>query len=375
MRFCLFTPNFLPNVGGTEHVTDALAREFQKQGHDVVVLVIGQPSKLDLPYPVVWAPRPLLPRLWPERVGRALARLHAQQPFDLFLCNYAHPTGYAAVQLGRATGTPTVIVSHGGDLYRSSRDRHRPHLWKRTIEAYRSADGLIAISPYIETLIREINPEPRLLTRIPNGIDLSSVTASASRPTDFTDQRPFALCLGNLGPMKGFDDAITAYAAAKQSLGDLALVIVGNGELDQPLRKQVRELKLTDDILFMGKRTGQDKRWFLQHCQYGLMPSIEEGHPLVGLELMAAGKVVICSTNAAFDEMFTDGENSLRVPARDPKSLAQAMRTLHTMDLPAMGRVSAQRAHAFTWPAIAERYLAFLEQVRSSYGHGDTKKS
>ena len=363
MRICLFTPNFIPAVGGTELVTAELAGQFAAKGHEVVVLAQGRPQTFDVAYPVHWFSKPILPRLFPERVGKHLARLHADRGFEVFVANYAHPTGYAALKVGRRAGVPVVIVSHGGDLYRSSNDRRRRHLWKRTVHAYRHADGLIAISPYVGQLIREINPKPRRIELIPNGIDIDALNEPASRPADFDDERPFILCLGNLGPMKGFDDAIAAYGQAREDLGGPALVIVGLGELEASLRAQVRAAGLDGSVIFAGKRTGDDKRWFLQHCCFGLMPSIEEGHPVVGLEFLAVGKPLVCSTNAAFDGMYDDGVNARRVPAQQPQLLAQAMVDMGRADLASMGAESRRRVGSYAWPTIADRYLGFLERV------------
>ncbi len=365
MRIGLFTPTFLPTVGGTEFVTDRLAREFHSKEHFTLVLALGAPQALEVPYPVEWFSKPFLSRWFPERFGHALRHAHRRHPFDLFACNYAHPTGYAALRLGCRLQVPVVIVSHGGDLYRSSNDRRRPHVWRRTCHAYRHADGLIAISPYIEELIREIQPIPHRLECIPNGIDTEDIVQPAERPSDFTDARPFILCLGNLGPMKGFDDAIAAYALARDRLRPTTLVVVGDGKLARMLKDQAVAAGLGRDVLFMGQRTGNDKRWFLQHCMFGLMPSIEEGHPIVGLEFLAAGRPLICSLNRAFDGMYTEGRNAFRVPAKDVRALAAALLNMHSADIEAMGRESRRRASTYAWPAIADRYLAFFEEVVS----------
>jgi glycosyltransferase involved in cell wall biosynthesis len=220
----------------------------------------------------------------------------------------------------------------------------------------------------VERLIREINPQPTRIELIPNGIDVAAVSAAATRPADFQLSRPFVLCLGNLGPMKGFDDAVAAYALARDQLDDLAMVIVGSGELEASLRREVTAAGLEHDVLFAGKRTGNDKRWFLRNCRFGLMPSIEEGHPIVGLEFLAVGKPVVCSTNAAFDGMYDGGVNSLRVPARDREALAGAIAAMSHGDLTDMGAESRRRADHYTWPAIADRYLAFMERVLSEIG-------
>lgn len=367
MRICLFTPTFLPKVGGTEVVTDALARRFHAAGHPTTVLAQGSPEPLDVPYPVRWYPKPLGVKWWPERTSRSLRQLHAAENFDVICVNYANPTGYGAVRLGQAVGVPVVVVSHGGDLYRSSRDRTRPRIWSLVQYTYRHADGYIAISPYIEQLIREINPHPDLLEYIPNGIDLVEITAPADRPADYDDDRPFILCLGNLGPMKGFDDAIAAYARRRDELGDTALLVVGSGELGPALQRQAGELGLQEHVRFMGKRVGNDKRWFLQHCRFGVMPSIEEGHPIVGLEFLACGKPLVCTTNAAFDGMYEQGVNAYRVPPRSPQALGDALVTMHRADLAAMGEASRQRALGYSWDAIAQRYLDFFRRVVEGY--------
>jgi len=363
MRLCIFTPNFLPALGGTELVTDALAREFVAKGHTTTVLAQGNPVSVQVPYPVVWYPKPMLPRWKPERVGRSLARLHAKEKFDLFLAMYAHPTGYAALKVGQKVGVPTIVVSHGGDLYRSSKDRKRPIVWRRTVYTYQNADGLVMISPYIEQLIREINPDPKLFERVPNGIDIDSIRDQALRPSDFTETRPFALCLGNLGPMKGFDDAIRAMSIAGEQLGELAIVIVGGGKLEQQLRDQAADLGVADRVLFMGERTGNDKRWFLQHCRFGVIPSIEEGFPLVSLEFLAAAKPMVCTTIAAFDEQCEEGVNSFRVLAKDPKALADAIQRMAQSDLDVMGQRSWEKVDNYSWSNVGDRYLGFIEKV------------
>ncbi|MBI1371677.1 MAG: glycosyltransferase [Phycisphaera sp.] len=364
MRICLFTPTFLPNVGGAEVVTDALAREFVAAGHHAVVLAKGKPAKVDVPYPVKWFRKPISLRARPTAMGPHIANLHAKEHFDVWCVNYAYPTGYGAIRVKeKRGGPPIVVVSHGGDIYRGTRNRSIPAIWKPTVYSYHHADGLIAISPYIEELVREINPDPPPMQLIPNGIDLDAFRRDVPRPADFRLDRPFCLCLGNLGPMKGFDDAIAAYAAARDSLGDLAMVVVGSGELDADLKAQAKALGVSNDVVFMGRRVGDEKLWFLRESRFGLMPSIEEGHPIVGLEFLAVGTPLICSHNAAFDGMYIDGDNAIRVPARDRAALADAIRRMHAADLDAMGRRSMAIAEDYRWSAIAARYVEFFGRV------------
>lgn len=363
MKICLLTPKFFPDIGGAEIVIDALASAFAEKGHEPVVMAPEPAHDLDIDYRVRWYKRPRSWRWFPERVTRQYEIAQQDEKFDIVLCFYAHPTGFAAVRWGKRTGVPVVMISQGGDLYREGVDRNRPHVWRRVADCYKEADAVVAISEYMAELVREVAPNPKRLVSIPNGIKIADIQEPSTRPSDFDEQRPFALCLGNLGRWKGFDTAIDAMAKGKDKLGDLALVIVGNGPLESQLRNQIEQHGIQDRVLMVGQRLSNDKRWFLQNCEFGVMPSTEEGMPIVGLELLACGKPNICSTNSAFNTLYEDGVNSFRVPARDPDRLADAMARMREADLSAMGKVSAERARQFDWPVVADQYLQLCEEM------------
>ncbi len=376
MRICYFTPVFLPDVGGAEVVSARLALGMHRAGHHVHVLTRGRPAPLDVPYPVTWYPKTHLPHWRPERVLKHLRRLHASERFDVFLVNYGRPTGVAAVRLSAETGVPTVLVSHGGDLHPQGEDRARPHVFKRTQEAYRRADACVAISPHVGRFIEEIRGTGRPTFEIPNGIDPDEINTPAPPPHDIDPQQPFALALGNLRPAKGFDTALDALAHAAAALGPLHLYFAGVGNQEPALRAQADALSLTPRVRFLGQRTGPDKHWLIQNCRLGVMPSVEEGHPVVGLEYLAAGKPVACTTLAAFDGMFEHHVNGWRVPPRDAPALARAMTTAYRLppDRAAeINHTSRARAAAFGWPRITARYLDVLQEaVQRAQARGRT---
>lgn len=368
MRICIFTSDFLPGVGGSEIFIDGLARRLHARGHHVVVLAKGRPQTLDVPYPVRWFRMPPMQRWFPERIAGHLLRLHREHRFDVFLTNYAHPTGYAALRAGRRVGVPTVVASQGGDVYTASPHRRHPHIWRRTIHTYRHAQGLIFISPYIEGLVRDFAGHALPpIARIPNAVDAAAVREPAQRPADFPDHGPFALCLANLRPEKRIVDILDALALGPEVCGEVPVVIVGKGRAQDELHARAAALNLGPRVQFVGERTGNDKRWFLQNCLYGLIPSAEEGHPLVALELLAAGKPIIASEISAFDGVVEPGVNGLRVPVGQPRPLAHAMASLHASDLAAMGEASRGRSAAYDWDAIVEAYLAFLDATLQAH--------
>lgn len=64
------------------------------------------------------------------------------------------------------------------------------------------------------------------------------------------------------------------------------LVLLGDGELQENIKKQVSELKLEDKVLFMGNVSNVNE-WY-QAFDVFVLPSIWEGLPVVGIEAQAA---------------------------------------------------------------------------------------
>lgn len=345
-------------------MTDALARWWTELGHRVVVLAKGKSVELGVPYSVQWFRRPKTLRARPAAMASAIGELDKRERFDVWCVNYGYPTGYGAIQAKkRDGGPPIVLVSHGGDLYRSTKNRRIRSIWNATTHAYQHADGLIAISPYVEQLIEEVKSQQTPLELIPNGIDLRPFETPARRPEDLRIDSPFCLALGNFGPMKGFADAIAGYAKARHALDDLALVLVGDGRQAEELRRLAERLGVAQHVYFVGRRFGEEKRWFLQNARFGLIPSLEEGHPVVGLEFLAAGKPVICTNIGAFDGMFVDGKNAIRLPPGDPEVLADGLIRWQRADLSDMIAVSRSVARRYDGLTLASKYLRFFDRL------------
>lgn len=85
----------------------------------------------------------------------------------------------------------------------------------------------------------------------------------------------------------------------------------------------------------------------LQDAHALLMPSFAEGLPMVIMEAMAAGRLVIATYIAGIPELVQQGKTGWLVPAGDPDALANAMadmaqtnpETLNEMVQASRGRV------------------------------------
>ncbi|MBQ1485244.1 MAG: glycosyltransferase family 4 protein, partial [Muribaculaceae bacterium] len=128
---------------------------------------------------------------------------------------------------------------------------------------------------------------------IPNGID--AVTRSES--TSFLDKHGitlggYLLAVGRLTPEKGLEYLVEAANRLPQVT---QVVIAGASDHDSAYRKTLEQLDVNHKVIFTGFTTGEDLRQLYSHARCFVLPSVNEGFPMVLLEAMAYGLPILCS--------------------------------------------------------------------------------
>ena len=122
---------------------------------------------------------------------------------------------------------------------------------------------------------------------IPNGID----TATRSQSTSFLEAhgiRPgqYLLAVGRITPEKGFEHLIEA---ANRIDSATQVVIAGGSDHDTAYFEKLKSLDTSHKVVFTGFTTGEDLRQLYSHARLFVLPSLNEGFPLVMLEAMSYG--------------------------------------------------------------------------------------
>lgn len=367
MNICLYTPSFLPRVGGMEVVLDRLARQFQAKSHQVFVLAktpreaFEQPS---LPYEVVYYPRSRS-NIWllgPMR--RSLLDAHRLRHFDIVHAHQAYPTGYVAVKAMAPLGVPVIITSHKGDIIPGSRYRERWLPRRRMCRAMKDAAAVTGVSAELQGEIDFLTCGAARSLTIPNGVDLPEAPPAKAPPAlAALEGKNFMLTLGRIHEHKGLDVLLEALGALRAK-GEAVphLVIAGDGKDRPALEKQAAGLGLSASVSFVGMVQGAEKDWLLHACRFFLQPSRKEGMPLTVLEAMAHGKSVIGTIISGTVELVCDGVNGLVVPPDDAAALAGAILNLsRRVSLADMEERSLAAAREHSWSVIADRYIKLYE--------------
>lgn len=364
MRVCLFTPTFLPSVGGAELAGDRVLRGLQARGHGVQVLCQDHGEPCGLTYPVTRYRRPHAQNLWPEVLSRHVTKLFKAHPFDVMLAFYGYPTGYAAARVKNKLGFRLVVSARGADLYPNFHALKKLRVPATIRAGYRGADRIISLSDWIDDRLRGVaGPDLPPIDRVLNGIDLKAFdreldTAASIEPPFSLTPGKFVLHLARVGPVKRQDLAVEALGKTIDMFRQhgMKYVFVGDGETLQTLCAKVENMGIGDTVLFLGQQTGENKHWLLRHAHAFVTTSREEGMPNAVIEAVCAGLPVLASDIGPHRELIglTKAGRTFRFP--DADDLAEQLVLLLKDDLAGYRDAARDCRNMFSLAAMIDGY-------------------
>lgn len=224
------------------------------------------------------------------------------------------------LDLLRLSGARVVLHLHGSEFA----DFHQgaSPLVKRLVRhTFRAADVVVVLSRRWQDFVRSID------SGIRSRIIYNYVEPVPELPGPPRDRTRFVF-MGAVGRRKGVYDLIPAFARLREQYPEVELVICGTGELEAA-RDAVARHGLDDAVTFAGWVSGADKDAMLNSADVLVLPSYNEGLPMVILEAMSLGKCVISSRVGGIPEVIDSGENGLlHLPGDIPALVAMLARAV-----------------------------------------------
>jgi glycosyltransferase involved in cell wall biosynthesis len=347
VRICIVTIAMpVHGIGGMQDHAADLAAGLAAAGHRVEILTAAHPDGLDVEeregVRVHYLPAPGLhmDAQWRAASLAAFDRLSAVEPFDVL-----HSEGSSALELvrrGRDRATPTVVMFHGNFLglarAAARRARRRPALLLREAallrrlcldhfphgnwRVFRRCEAIVPSQQQLRgTQLSHVLRKNRIHV-VPNGVDtelFAPAPQTEARAELGLPPGPLAVCVGRLNREKGFGRAV----AALQSVPELRLVVVGDGEERAPLELQAREQRVAERVTFAGAQPHERIARYLAAADLFLFPTErDEAAPLVLPQALAAGAAVIASACGGVSEVVGANEAGVLVPPGDTAALA-----------------------------------------------------
>lgn len=148
--------------------------------------------------------------------------------------------------------------------------------------------------------------------------------------------------VGRFNLQKNHEFLIRCFKDFAKSNKDAILILIGNGELQDKIKQQVKEYQIEDQVKFLGLR--EDIPQLLQAMDLFLFPSLFEGLPVTLVEAQAAGLPCVISDTITDEIMITDAISKVSLES-DLEKWNQAI--LKYKDMKRRNTMSEIEAHGF----------------------------
>ena len=224
-----------------------------------------------------------------------------------------------ALSYNRGRGVGAVFTEHGED------NNRRGRRWFRPVDAwsYRAFHRVLCVSASTRARLLEWIPEAagRAMT-LPNAVALPGVLWNPDGPW-----AQDLLYVGRLEPVKGLDVLLHALRHLRDQGETLSLAVVGHGSMREPWERLALELGLGGQVSFVGK--SGDVGRHMRASRVLVLPSRNEGMPMVMLEGMALGMPVVATAVGGSPELLgVPAEAGALAPPEDPHALAAEIRAM-----------------------------------------------
>jgi glycosyltransferase involved in cell wall biosynthesis len=222
---------------------------------------------------------------------------------------------------------------------------------------------VVAVSESIAEQLRDCDDvSTDRIVVIPNAVPANSMRGPAAPRGG-----PLIGVVARLHPEKGVHTFLEAAAIVSRTRPEARFLVVGQGPLDIELRKLAASLEL-HSLRFV---RDADARAVIPSLSMLVVPSIEEGAPLVVLEGLAAGVPLVASRVGGIPGQARHGVEALLVPAGDATGFASSL--LHLLDNPQIARrlstAGRARAEAFRHEAMTGAIARlYRESLDAAYG-------
>jgi glycosyltransferase involved in cell wall biosynthesis len=396
MRILVVNNFYPPRVGGSAHLSDALARGYASEGHQVLVLTaaFGGAPAVEQCAPnlrIVRMPASAIPQtrlsvsfdinftMRPSRRRRLRALLDGFRPDVIHQHGQFFDLTWATGKYARRHRIPVLLSVHT----RLENPKARYHGVFRWLDALAVAPALRRYQPRI--VVMDVQMDEYIKDRyrrsysgleyIPVGVDLSRTAAGDAamvRERHGFGHAPLIVSLGHVIPLRDRVALVEAMPKVLSEFPDARLVVIGRIYYDLFLRR-ARELGVESAVTPVGAVAKSEVPGYLAAATVETHDLQGYGMGTATLESMAAGVPVIAAVRPdnfpGID--LKGGTHCILVPAGDAGAISEALICL-LGDPDARARIGQNgrqlvREH-FDLEIVLERHLRVLKAMTAPSG-------
>jgi glycosyltransferase involved in cell wall biosynthesis len=169
--------------------------------------------------------------------------------------------------------------------------------------------------------------------------------------------------LGRLKKYKSVEHLLHATKIVREKIPNIKWFIVGDGDNKQNLENLTKELGITDNVIFTGFVSEEDKIEYLQKMHFIVNTSSKEGWGLTVVEANACNRTVIAADVQGLRDSVINGKTGLLYEYGNIEELAEKIIFLFSNPnkITELEKNALDWAKSFDWDVAAQKTLSILE--------------
>lgn len=262
-------------------------------------------------------------------------------------------------------GVKYIVLTHGNEMYTDENLSIKSKLknYVRRI-ILNNAEYICTNSNFTRNLTAKATNNKNIIIVSP-GVNFVEIVDGEYNPYEL-------FSVGRLIERKGFINTIKAIPLIKKYY-PVKYHLAGRGEQEREIVNLIHELNISEDVIFHGPISEEEKEGLFKECELFIMPSKEirndhsvEGFGIVYIEANMYGKYVIAANSGGCPDAVINGVTGTIIPNNSPEEIAKGV-----IDYFKEKRYTFEKEKAKKWAkensyqSIASRYLSIMN---GSYG-------
>jgi N-acetyl-alpha-D-glucosaminyl L-malate synthase BshA len=365
-----------PTFGGSGVLATELGKALAQQGHQIHFITYQQPVRLNGFIPNIFYHEVQVPTYplfdyppYETALASTMVDVIKNNNLQLLHVHYAIPhasAAYMAKKILEAEGLhiPVITTLHGTDITLVGRDKTYAPVVAFSIN---QSDAITAVSQNLRDETFKNFKIEKPIEVIHNFVDVARFNRKpidAFKKVIAPDGERILLHASNFRKIKRVQDVVKIFYNVHKELPS-KLLFVGDGPERATAEQLCRQLKVCDDVRFVGKQEQMED--ILAIADLFLLTSEYESFGLAALEAMAAGMPVISTNAGGLPEIMIQGVVGYMGDVGDVETLSSyAIDILQNEErLQQFKTAAAAHAYNFDIKTIVPLYEKLYEEVLS----------
>lgn len=185
---------------------------------------------------------------------------------------------------------------------------------------------------------------------VPHGVDLERF-----KPSKISTKNFRIIFVGNAATRKGLPYLLKSFEELNKKYKNIELLVISSW---------ITKIKL-NNVVTLKKIKRSDMPRYYNSADILVLPSLEDGVPLVGLEAMGCGIPVIITRDVGFDSIIKPGYNGFLINKRDIKDLTKKIEFFieNPNKAKAMGHNASTTSRDYSWEIISKKFIEELKKL------------